>query len=43
MTKLCIIVDRSGYENEESYTEEDPTKTIYLEFVFLDAEGNPLV
>ena len=40
MTKLCLIVDRVDYCNKSTYTTESPTKDIYLQFYFVDAEGN---
>ena len=40
MEKLCIIVDRSNYCDKSTYTSEDPTKDIYLQFYFVDQEGN---
>ena len=42
MTKLCIIVDRSNYCDSSTYTTEDPTKTINLQFAFIDASGKEI-
>ncbi len=42
MTKLCVIVDRSNYCDSSTYTSEDPTKTIYLHFAFVDTKGNEI-
>lgn len=41
VTELVIMVDRNGKHDPSSYTEDDPTKTVYLKFEFLDANGNP--
>ena len=41
LTELWILVDRKEYHDSSTYTDEDPTKTVYLEFAFLDKNGNP--
>ena len=38
VTSLYIMVDRNGQHNPDTYTEQDSTKTVYLEFVFLSEQ-----
>ena len=39
LTSIYIMVDRSGKHDPATYPAEDPTKTVYLEFYLVDANG----
>ena len=36
MREIYIMVDRNGRHNPDTYTSDDPTKTVYLEFIFIN-------